>query len=72
MPYDLRHGPMLAEAREGLERTMVPDALGRHDSMACSAGELGITLQGPLKLMARHQGDRFDPSRNRSAPESTR
>ena len=55
--------PTLAEAREDLERAMVRDALGRHDSVARAAGELGITRQGLSKLMARLQVDRFDPAR---------
>ena len=48
--------PTLAEAREDLERTMVRDALGRHDSVARAAGELGITRQGLSKLMAVWSG----------------
>ena len=56
--------PTLAEAREDLERAMVRDALGRHDSVSAAAGELGITRQGLSKLMARLQVDRFDPGRD--------
>ena len=65
--------PTLAEAREVLERTMVRDALGRHDrSVARAAGELGITRQGLSKLMVRLHVDRFDPSRSRAAEGPSR
>ena len=59
--------PMLAEAREDLERAMVRDTLGRHGSVARAAGELGVTRQGLSKLMARLDIDCFNPSRDRSA-----
>ena len=61
--------PTLAEAREDQERTMVRDALGRHRSVARTAGELGVTRQCLSKLMARLQVDRFDPGRDRSTTE---
>ena len=38
--------PTLAEAREDLEGAMVRDALGRHGSVGCAAGELDVTPQG--------------------------
>ena len=64
--------PTLAEAREDLERAMVPDALGRHRSVSRAAGELGVTRQGLSKLMARLQIDRFDPGRDRAVPAPSR
>ena len=64
--------PTLAEARESLERTMVREALGRHDSVARAAGELGITRQGLSKLMARLQVDRFDLGRDRAGQSPSR
>ena len=71
-PVAAERRPTLAAARERLERTMVRDALGRHESVARAAGELGITRQGLSKLMARLQVDRVDPSRDRSAQGPSR
>ncbi len=68
-PSGSRRSP---KAREDLEGAMVGDALGRHRSVARTAGELGVTRQGLSKLMARLDIDRFIPGRDRSAQMPSR
>ena len=62
--------PTLAGVRKDLERAMVRDILG-HRNVARTTGKMGVTQQGPAKLMTRLRIDRFSPGRDRSAPATS-